>query len=487
MIKRILSFLPIAALIFLTACGSEVDPQAELIKKVEKSTDKEILRTYCDDFNNDGKKEMFVLVGELSNDNQFESDIADGEVWYVSKNCSKRVDDDDNGIGILMTGENLEPSIIDYNNGKVFLFKSIWGNGENETTVCTATAENIIATEIPGSLQKGETDWYTTTSTYDITIKKEDFDSGKYYGSGRSRKRYWYYLDEESGCFREYGAKEITIDQFSNFDGAYDILESILPEDFSEIYNILYRENGIININMINYQRGNEYSCSNVLVGCDENRVWVIDNQHFSMPEDYHDSLYEGFYLTALTPKIANYPQDSFISVLPAEKPINLPAERYNSVYVPQKNEYVQLGDNSEVAYSVLGTCTVGGARSVRHAIRIYDESLMISYTDNEITSISYDRDEKNYEPNHEQSYKRKYIFLNNISLSTTEDEYKELYPKAKVEKRGEHSNGYTLYFVKDKNTGHYEADYSADAESYADFEFYCETDNGEITRIGIH
>lgn len=55
-------------------------------------------------------------------------------------------------------------------------------------------------------------------------------------------------------------------------------------------------------------QHGEEYNCSNVLIGYDETFVWIIDNQHFSMPEDYHNSVYEGFYLQALTPELAEYP-----------------------------------------------------------------------------------------------------------------------------------------------------------------------------------
>lgn len=108
MLKRILSFSFIAVVISLIACTSKEDPQMILTKKLEKSTNGEILKTYYDDFDNDGKKEMFALVGELVEDNQFETDIADGQVWFASENMTKRVDDGNHGIGVVIVGDNAE-------------------------------------------------------------------------------------------------------------------------------------------------------------------------------------------------------------------------------------------------------------------------------------------------------------------------------------------------------------------------------------------
>lgn len=319
MLKRILSFSFIAVVIFLIACTSKEDPQMTLTKKLEKSTNGEILKTYYDDFDNDGKKEMFALVGELVEDNQFETDIADGQVWFASENMMKRVDDGNHGMGIVIVGDNA-PTTVEYDNGSLFMFKSIWGNGEITTSVCTAQTDDISVTTIPGSLTKGENGWKTTTSTYDCIIENDKFDKEEYYGSGRSWKNYWYHLNEQSGEFKEYAAKEITIDQFANFNGSYDILSDI--DD--EIHNILYRENGIININVINNDIIGNRKCTNILVGYEGNSVWAIDNQHFSMPFDYHSMVYDGIYLPALTPNLANYPPLDFASTLPTENPVNI-------------------------------------------------------------------------------------------------------------------------------------------------------------------
>ena len=65
-------------------------------------------------------------------------------------------------------------------------------------------------------------------------------------GTGHSYKTYYYHYDGTE--FREYGGIEITREQLETLEGAQDILTQLETKDAS-ISNILYRANGIININ----------------------------------------------------------------------------------------------------------------------------------------------------------------------------------------------------------------------------------------------
>lgn len=297
--KRFVSCLLSIVMIitFIPYIVVQASTENELIQKFKNTYSDTIIKTYYNDFDNDGINEMFVFAGKSYDDEGMQMTLLGGGVWFVSDNIIERIDNGNNGIGIILSRDDYAPSYINYDNGMQFAFQAIWGNGQTRTTVCTVKNGNVIKSGFEGSLMNGENGWYVATSTYDGMISKDNFNKGLFYGSQRSWKNYWYYFDNTSNTFKEYGGTEITKEQFLQFDGAEDILNEITD---GEIYNILYRDNSIININIIRnnglFSDNDSYRCSNILVGYDDNSVWKIDDN-------------DGIYLPALDSTIATYPK----------------------------------------------------------------------------------------------------------------------------------------------------------------------------------
>lgn len=268
--------------------------EADLINNLKNVTSDDIVQTCYDDFNSDGIYEMFALTGQDS-----------GDAWFVSESQTKKLN---NSHFNAATGETQSYVITD-NGKKYFEFFEVYGNGQVNSIVCTLqTNGDVEEVKFSGYLEHNQYGWCVTNSTYDSTIEKSDFNSGNYYGMVGTWKNYWYYIDETSGTFKEYGGTEITKEQFLSFNGAEDILNLITD---GQIYNILYRDNGIININIISesgmFADNDAYACSNILVGYDDNSVWTIDDQHFDAADNYRSPMYSGFYLPALNSDIAVY------------------------------------------------------------------------------------------------------------------------------------------------------------------------------------
>lgn len=289
LVSDLLCFVMLA--IVIPSIAVHAATENELIQKFKNINSDVIIQTYYNDFDGDGTNEMFVFAGKEYDDEQTEMSLLDGGVWFVSDKIIQRIDNGSNGIGIILSRDDYAPSYIKYDKGIQFAFQAIWGNGQTETRVCTVKNGNVITSFFSGSLINDVNGWHVATSTYDGMISKENFNKGLYYGSGRSWKDYWYYFDDSDYCFKEYGGTEITQEQFRSFDGADNILSNVN----GEIYNILYRANGVININILN-NIGDWYSTSNILVGYDESSAWIINEET------------SGLYATALSTENVVYP-----------------------------------------------------------------------------------------------------------------------------------------------------------------------------------
>lgn len=311
--KRIISIIIMLAM-FTTVwpCAVIANSENELISKLQSVTSNNIVKTYYDDFDSDGKNEMFAFVGKSNSSDPDLPTTLLGDIWFVSENNIEKIKSskDVGGIGFIIGGDS-EPQYIKQNGSLRFKFCNMWGNGQMRTTICAVKeSKNVIVRDFDGYLKQSDNGFVLTHSTYDCTIEKDKFNAGEYYGMARSWKDYWYYFDETSNEFKEYGGTEITQEQFLQFNGAQDILNLITE---GQIYNILYRDNGIININIIKesglYYNNDAYTCSNILIGYDDNSVWTIDNQHADASDDYRSPIYSGFYLPALNSDIAVYPE----------------------------------------------------------------------------------------------------------------------------------------------------------------------------------
>lgn len=117
-----------------------------------------------------------------------------------------------------------------------------------------------------------------------------------------------YYLFWDNG-FKEYGAIDISMEEFQRCDGAQEVLSKIADEGWA-VTAIMYRKNGIININC-----AEEYNFYNVTLKLEGNRVSIVDaneaNDYEYEDTEVQHSSYGGTYLEARYPEIAVYP-DSF-------------------------------------------------------------------------------------------------------------------------------------------------------------------------------
>lgn len=124
-------------------------------------------------------------------------------------------------------------------------------------------------------------------------------------GSGHTWKKYYLYWDDG---FKEYGAIYISEEDLEKCEGAKDILSQIASKG-GIVTNIMYRENGIININ-IEMIDDTYLVNENVTLKLNGNSVSLVTVNDYG-EDEVQKSSYGGIYLEARYPDIASYP-DSF-------------------------------------------------------------------------------------------------------------------------------------------------------------------------------
>lgn len=402
--KRIISTLIATCMIIaMLPQWSFAVGEDELISKLKTQTSDSIVDTFYNDFDNDGQYEMFAMTGTYYDDDD-PIDMFLGDVWFVSYDNISKINTTSDAIA--MSG-GYEPKTVTQGDQNYFCYNRMFGNGQTYTSIFTIDNGNVKTTNFGGYLQYSDKiGWYATNRAYDRTISKEDFNNGFYYGIGRSWKNYWYYYDEETAEFKEYGGTEITKEQFCKFEGAQAILNNI----DGQIYNILYRANGIININILKESEMN-YETLNILVGYDDTKVWTIDDQHTETGSDYRSPIYSGIYVKALNPEMAVYPE--FFE--PAnDKSLKIYTDAVSYSAVVGENFILGAssasGDNSGISFSVedkaivradnineqdgIQYCQFNARKSGSTQIKISDsrtgESAVILFTVNSKTANTY-------------------------------------------------------------------------------------------------
>lgn len=281
--KRIFGMLLAVMMVAGLMPNAYAKTESDLIAMLRQHTSEPIAKTYYEDFNGDGKREMFVFTGPVNSDVGY--DIVSGWVWFVSEDDVFPVSTEYKGYGFVLN-DNFAPKTVREGNKKFFQYQSMSGNGNFYTYVCTVSDhDTFVSNSFDGYLMKKDGDYIVNFSDYDIM-------------DGRFSHDYWYYFDEDALSFKEYGAIEITKEQFLKYKGADKILAGI----DGDVANIFYRGNGIININVSKYYDEDYSLNSNILVGYDSEKVWVIDRGNGIYPSDV------GHYKNVLHPFIADFP-----------------------------------------------------------------------------------------------------------------------------------------------------------------------------------
>lgn len=238
------------------------------------------------DFDNDNTIEAFAIVGEVS-----EWGDCFGSLYYVKNNTLQLVLEDE-GFWVYTEGAN----ILDFGNEKFYITGKYYTSGDSTYIFGVSNGTwyehdfseyGMALTQIGDSM-----DLLVTHSTYDYSSD----------GTGHTWKEYYLYWDDG---FKEYGAIHISEDDLIKCDGAKGILEQISSKG-GIITEIMYRGNGIININ---YEIGDStyYTYENATLKLKGNSVSLVTVNDYG-EDALQKSSYGGIYLTARYSDIASYP-----------------------------------------------------------------------------------------------------------------------------------------------------------------------------------
>lgn len=329
--KKLILFILTLLAIILTYSTAFAGTKDEYINYLKKSINEPIQETFYDDFDKNGSYEMFAFVGEKYEADEFDPEIIMGSLYYVDDNTCKECFSSNfvvNSIAVVDIGERKHLYVCEH------------------YAVEDITYVFDISSDYP--ILKGGYIQYNNNKSIICKTAPIDIGYDSSFGSfsGRSVKDYWYYCDSEYPYYHEYGGINITKEQFLSFDGAQEILSSIN----GEIIDILYRANGIININ-VKHSNGKDYTMGNYMLGYNDGKVRIIQ-------DEYGNDEGEGFYLAAFNPEKAVYPEFNVtskpvsISVILNDENLIFDVEPYienGTTMVPMRKIFEKLG--SEVNY----------------------------------------------------------------------------------------------------------------------------------------
>lgn len=254
---------------------------------------------YYGDYDADGVFEAFALVGAGSN----KSENPSGELWFISGRYVGKIDDVRSYLRFEMCGGE----------GRMLFSAEEWYGGSGSTTRLW-TVEKSEPVQVEDSMFGQMT--YNGGNEFISYIDAFDMCSD---GTGHTWKPYYFFLEGTS--MREYGGMYITREELLKFDGAQEILQGVKDEGY-QIDDIIYRENGVINVN-IRDSSSSLVWYENLTLRYDETSVTDAGER------------YGGVYDLASNPSIAIYPTAfkapaNENALANAESPLELVWERGN-------------------------------------------------------------------------------------------------------------------------------------------------------------
>ena len=217
------------------------------------------------DYDNDKDYEAYAVVGKMN------GEAFQGSIWFANDEIVEKILD--------KTSKKYLPSIIKNNYNIHFEFPTFGENDEVSTTlwgVKDNNPEEILQTTSGYISQNKEGELIFTLSTNEVTsnVTEPNVWSGHSFNT--------YYLYWENG-YKEYEGKELSNEEFVKYENGQNILNEINKEiekkfpNFKSISieNIIYRQNGIININYIINEKDEKLYRKNVLVKCQDNTATI--------------------------------------------------------------------------------------------------------------------------------------------------------------------------------------------------------------------
>lgn len=236
------------------------------------NTDK-ILFMAVDDFDNDGNEETFAFEGE-----PFSNGVGGyGSVLYAA-----------NEEITVVREEAVYDDIFVFEVGDGTKYLCLRANGSCDKSLIYGVKEGLPEQAVLSDIGLE----FTILPNDEFTLIHSVFDATSLMG-GHSFKTYYFYYDNG---FREYGATEISIEEFKEYDHSSEYL-SYIEEKGGEIQSILRRSNHLIHIN---YRSAIPDALQ---------PVWWNDNLTLSESDGALTLVEEnnGIYMAAMVPDIAVY------------------------------------------------------------------------------------------------------------------------------------------------------------------------------------
>lgn len=265
--------------------GSDADQLKWMLARAAEVAEEDIVFFEYADYDGDGNYEAFALIGT-----QEQYGGWTGDLWFAGSLFMEPVKTGGSYYDVSVCGDK----------APILFSAEEWYGGSGSKsllwTVVNSQPVEVKLGEMGDFTHGGGNVFYATHNAFDLCTD----------GTGHTWKQYYYYLDGLN--MKEYGGIYISKEDFMRFQGGDAILADAMKDGFS-VTEIIYRANGIININlsdgMWNKFLTVEYDATSVRL------------------TDYCDG---GFYLLAATPESAVYP-DQFIA---PELPETVPEVRYD-------------------------------------------------------------------------------------------------------------------------------------------------------------
>lgn len=233
-----------------------------------KSEKYSVFDLFFEDYENDNDYEAYAVVGKMIGED-FE-----GSIWFANDDIVEKISD--------KSTKKYSPSIIKNEYNSHFQFPTFGDNNEVSTTlwgVKNDKPEEILETTSGYIFQNKEGDLSFILPTNEViaNIQEPSVWSGNALNT--------YYLYWENG-YKEYEGREISNEDFIKYENGQNVLDEIkkeierkFPENKSiTLENIIYRQNGVININYIINEKDEKLYKKNVLVKVEDNVVSIKDN-----------------------------------------------------------------------------------------------------------------------------------------------------------------------------------------------------------------
>lgn len=233
-----------------------------------KSENDSVFDIFFGDYENDNDYEAFAVVGKIS------GEAFEGSIWFANDNIVEKVSD--------KSTKKYFPSVIKNEYNIHFQFPTFSDNNEVSTTlwgVKNDKPEEVLESKSGYVSQDKEGDLSFILPNHEVIANMQE----PVIWSGNALNTYYLYW--QNG-YKEFEGREISNEEFIKYENGQSVLDEIkkeierkFPENKSiTLENIIYRQNGIININYIINEKDERLYKKNVLVNIKDNVVSIKDN-----------------------------------------------------------------------------------------------------------------------------------------------------------------------------------------------------------------